>query len=74
MLDVEECPPLEVDELLDILVTLSSFYNTSTETPSPAQKPILRMLDAVVPPRRQQIATSMDQVARSLGEMQVSEK
>ena len=71
MLDVDECLPLEVDELLDILVTLSSFYNTSTETPRPAQKPILRMLDLEVPPRREQIGNSMDQVARSLSEMQV---
>ena len=74
MLDVNECPPLEADELLDILVTLCSFYDTSTETPRPAQKAILRLLVSEVPERREQIGKSMDQMAHSLSEMQVSEK
>ena len=75
MLDVDECPPLEVAEFLDILVTLSSFYDTSTAKPRPAQKAIFRMLDKEVPARRQKIEKCMeDQMARSMSEMQVSEK
>ena len=38
MLDVKECEPLQVSELLDILITLSSFYNTSVAKPTRAQK------------------------------------
>ena len=60
MLDVKECEPLQVDELLDILVTLSSFYNTSVEKPTRAQKPVFRMLEAEVPARREEIARNMD--------------
>ena len=70
MLDVKECEPLEVGELLDILITLSSFYDTSTAKPTKAQKYVHNMLAVEVPERRKQIANNMDQVARSMSEMQ----
>ena len=71
MLDVDECPPLEIPEFFDILVTLSSFYNISPSKPRPSQKPILRMLDKEVPARRLKIVKSIeDQMAR----MNVGEK
>ena len=71
MLDVKECEPLEVGELLDILITLSSFYDTSSVKPTRAQRYVHNMLAVEVPERRKQIANNMAQVARSMSEMQV---
>ena len=71
MLDVKECEPLQVGELLDILITLSSFYNTSVGKPTKSQKYVYNMLATEVPARREQIASNMDQVARSMSQMQV---
>ena len=71
MLDVKECEPLQVSELLDILITLSSFYNTSVAKPTKAQRYVFQMLEAEVPARREEIARNMDHVARSMGQMQV---
>ena len=71
MLDVQDCEPLTAAELLDILVTLSSFYDIFVTSPTKAQKPVVRMLDAEVPARREQIARNMDHVALSLGQLAV---
>ena len=75
MLDVDECPPLEVGEFIDVLVTLSCFYDTSSAKPRPAQKALFRMLEQEVPARRQKIEKGIDdQMARSMSELQVSEE
>ena len=71
MLDVTECKPLKCDELIDILITLSSFYDTSVATPTKAQKQVINMLEAEVPVRRAQIARNVDHVALDLNKLQM---
>ena len=71
LLDVTECKPLTCDELIDILITLSSFYDTSMESPTRAQKKVLYMLEDEVPARRAQIARNMDHMALDMGKLRV---
>ena len=71
LLDVTECDPLKCDELIDILITLSSFYDTSKESPTQSQKKVLNMLEDEVPARRAQIASNMDHKALVLGTLGV---
>ncbi len=71
LLDMDECPPLERGELIDILVTISSFYDTSIVEPSKAQKSILYMLEQEVEQRRQQVMQNLDHVALQMGRLSV---
>jgi hypothetical protein len=71
LLDMDECPPLERDELIDILVTISSFYDTRIVDPTKAQKSILYMLEQEGAQRRQQVTQNMDHVALQMGRLSV---
>ena len=70
-LDMDECPPMERAELIDVLVTVSSFYDTSIVEPTKAQQSILHMLEEESQQRRQRVvanlSANMDHVALQLG-------
>ena len=62
-LDMDEIKPLDRSELIDILVTLSTFYDLSPAgTKTKAQKPIFNMLEQEGGKRRAQVTSSMDAV------------
>ena len=62
-LDMDEIKPLDRSELIDILITLSTFYDLSPEgTKTKAQKPIFHMLEKEGGKRREQVTKSMDAV------------
>ena len=70
-LDMDECPPMERAEMIDLLITVASFYDTSVADPTRAQQSILHMLDEEHGQRRQRVvanlAANMDHVAFQLG-------
>ena len=70
-LDMDDCPPMERAELIDVLVTVSSFYDTSIAEPTRAQQSILYMLEEEGQQRRQRVvanlSANMDHVAMQLG-------
>ena len=71
---MDEIKPLDRSELIDILITLSTFYDLSPEgTKTKAQKPIFHMLEKEGGKRREQVTKSMDAVglARSSTEPSV---
>ena len=71
MLDVQDVRPLEIPEFLDILVTLSSFYNFAACKQTKSAKPVLRLLEAEVPAKRALIIKNLE---AKMARMQMSEK
>ena len=71
MLDVAEVEPLDRGELIDILITLSAFYDTSVAKPTRSQKPVIHLIEQEGGQRRQTVAQKMDEVALALGQLSV---
>ena len=70
-LDMEECQPMERAEMIDLLITIAAFYDTSVADPTKPQQHIMYMLDKEHEQRRQRVvanlSANMDHVALQLG-------
>ena len=71
MLDADECKPLERGELIDILVTLSAFYQPNVAQPTRSQRPVLHMIEQVSGQRRAEVVQKLGEVALALGRLSV---
>jgi hypothetical protein len=58
-LDMEECPPMERGEMIDLLITIAAFYDTSVADPTRAQQHIMYMLDKEHEQRRQRVVANL---------------
>jgi hypothetical protein len=59
-LDMEEVQPMERGEMIDLLITLAAFYDTScVPDPSKSQKAIMYMLDQEYDHRRQRVVANL---------------
>ena len=58
-LDMEECQPMERGEVIDLLITLAAFYDTSVPEPTRGQRAIMYMLDQEFDHRRQRVVANL---------------
>jgi hypothetical protein len=58
-LDMDECPPMERVEMIDLLITIAAFYDTSVADPTRAQQHIMYMLDKEHEQRRQRVVANL---------------
>jgi hypothetical protein len=76
-LDMEECQPMERGEMIDVLITIAAFYDTSASVAQPtrAQQSIMDMLDKEHDHRRQRVVANLtanaDHVALKAGKLGV---
>jgi hypothetical protein len=56
---MEDCQPMERAEVIDLLITLAAFYDTSVADPTKPQQAIMYMLDQEHAHRRQRVVASL---------------
>jgi hypothetical protein len=58
-LDMEQCQPMERGEMIDVLITIAAFYDTSVADPTKPQQQIMYMLEKEREQSRQRVVANL---------------